>query len=131
MSSGRLVQGAKAAAGQRQGRSGQKSGTPQLQGAVSEAAGRFLRPHQPGQAYCATVERKHGQGKALTGLAPKLARAGYSMLTRHQAFALPRLVTASPLRGTREPAGSLVSQGVEPLDAHIMCGPDRERASGH
>lgn len=54
----------------------------------------FVRQNQLGQDSCAKRERKHGKGQALTVLAQKLARAGYSLLTRHQAVALTRFVTA-------------------------------------
>jgi hypothetical protein len=90
----RLVKCAKESAGKRYGLSGKKIGTPQLRWAFSEAAVLFVRQNQPGPAYCAKLERKHGQGKALTVRAPKLARAVYFMLTRKQAFSLKRLVTA-------------------------------------
>jgi transposase len=90
----RLVKGAKESAGKRHGLSGKKIGNPQLKWAFSEAAVLFLPQNQPGKESFATLERNHGQGKALTVLAHKLARAVYSMLTRHQAFALQRFVTA-------------------------------------
>ena len=76
------------------GLSGKKIGNPQLKWAFSEAAVLFLRQNKPGQEYFAKLERKHGKGKALTVLAQKLARAVYYMLTREQAFALQRFVTA-------------------------------------
>jgi hypothetical protein len=50
------------------------------------------------------VAPTHGNAKALTVLAHKLARAVYSMLTREQPFDLTRFVSAYPLRGEREPA---------------------------
>ena len=78
----------------RLGSSGKKIGNPQLKWAFSEAAVLFLRQNKLGQEYFAKLERKHGQGKALTVLAQKLARAVYFMLTRHQAFDLTRFVTA-------------------------------------
>jgi hypothetical protein len=90
----RLVKCAKEAAGKPHGLSGKKIGNPQLKWAFSEAAVLFLCQNQPGQAYLAKLERKHGQGKALTVLAQKLARAVYYMLTREQAFSLKRFVTA-------------------------------------
>jgi transposase len=90
----RLVKCAKESAGKRHGLAGKKIGNPQLKWAFSEAAVLFLRQHQPGQDYVAKLERKHGPGKALTVLAQKLARAGYYLLTREQAFALQRFVTA-------------------------------------
>jgi len=94
LSYGRLVKCAKESAGKRYGLSGKKIGNPQLKWAFSEAATLFLRQSQPGKAYFAKLERKHGKGKALTVLAQKLARAVYFMLSRHQAFDLTRFVTA-------------------------------------
>jgi transposase len=111
----RLVKCAKESAGKRSGLCGKKIGTPQLQWAFSEAATLFLRQNQRGKDYFAKLEHKHGQGKALTVRAQKLARAASYRLTREQAVALQRLVTASPLRGGGEPAASLVPQGAEPL----------------
>jgi len=90
----RLVKCAKESAGKRHGLSGKKIGNPQLKWAFSEAAVLFLRQNKLGQAYFAKLERKHSKGKALTVLAQKLARAVYSMLTRHQAFDLTRFVSA-------------------------------------
>jgi len=90
----RLVKCAKESAGKRHGLSGKKIGNPPLKWAFSEAATLFLRQNQLGKEYFATLERKHGKGKALTVLAHKLARAVYYMLSRHQAFALNRFVTA-------------------------------------
>ncbi len=104
VSSCRVVKCAKESAGKRHGLSGKKIGNPQLQWAFSEAAVLFLRQNQPGKEYFAKLERKHGKGKALTVLAHKLARAGYDLLTRAHAFDLQRFVTASQLRGPREPA---------------------------
>jgi hypothetical protein len=65
-----------------------------LRWAFAEAAVLFIRQSQPGKEYFATREHKHGKAKALTVLAHKLGRAVYSMLTREQAFALTRFVTA-------------------------------------
>jgi transposase len=94
LSYGRLVKCLKESAGKRLGSSGKKIGNPQLKWAFSEAAVLFLRQNKLGQDYFAKLERKHGQGKALTVLAQKLARAVYFMLTRHQAFDLTRFVAA-------------------------------------
>jgi transposase len=90
----RLVKCAKESAGKRYGLSGKKIGNPQLKWAFSEAATLSLRQNKPGQDYFATLEHKHGKGKALTVLAQKLARAVYYRLTREQAFSLKRFVTA-------------------------------------
>ncbi len=82
----RLVQYAKESAGKRDGTSGTKSGHAYLTWAFSEAAVLFLRTTPAGQKYLARLENKHGKGKALTGLAHKLARAVYHRLTRKMAF---------------------------------------------
>ena len=55
---------------------------PLSQWAFSEAAVLFLRDNPAGQKYLTRLEKKHGQGKALTVLAQKLARAVYDMLKR-------------------------------------------------
>jgi transposase len=99
----RLVKCAKDSAGKRYGLSGKKIGTPPLQWACSAAAVLCLRQSTRGHAYCAKRDRKPGQGTALTVLAQQRARAVSFRRTRHHAFDLPRLVAASPLRGTGEP----------------------------
>ena len=48
-----------------------------LSWAFPEAAVGFLRNNPDGKQYYAKLERKHGEGKALTVLAHKLARAVY------------------------------------------------------
>jgi transposase len=83
---GRLVKCAKASAGKRVGTSGKNIGNAHLKWAFSEAAALFLRHNEPGQKYLARVENKHDQGKALTILAHKLARAVYDMLKRKTVF---------------------------------------------
>jgi transposase len=65
----RLVTGAKASAGTRDGTSGSTSGHAYLTWAFSEAAVRFLRANPAGQKSLARLEKTHGQGKALTVLA--------------------------------------------------------------
>jgi transposase len=90
----RLVKCAKESGGKRLGTSGKKIGNVHLRWAVAEAAVLFLRHNQPGKEYFAKLAHKHGKAKALTGLAHKLGRAVYSMLTREQAFDLQRFVTA-------------------------------------
>jgi transposase len=84
----RLVTGAKESGGTRLGTSGKKIGHAHLTWAFSEAAALLLRTNEPGQTYRARLEKKPDQGKALTILAPKLARAVYSMLKRKTAFDL-------------------------------------------
>jgi transposase len=90
----RLVKGAKESGGKRLGTSGKKIGNVHLRWAFAEAAVLFLRQSQPGKAYFAKLERKHGKAKALTVLAHKLGRAVYYMLMRDQAFDLQRFVAA-------------------------------------
>jgi transposase len=85
----RLVKCARESAGKRYGTSGTKIGNAHLKWAFSEAAVLFLRANPAGQKYLARLEHKHGQGKALTVLAHKLARAVYYMLQRHTAFDMP------------------------------------------
>jgi transposase len=126
----RLVKGTKESAGKRYGLSGKKMGTPQRKWAFSAAAPLFLRQNQLGREYFAKRERKLGQGNAFTVLAQKLARVVSSMRTREQAFALPRFVTAEPLRGRGKPAASLAPTGQSLCAAHMTCGRDRPRASG-
>jgi hypothetical protein len=89
------------------GTSGKKIGNVHLRWAFAEAAVLFIRQSQPGKAYFATPEHKHGKAKARTVLAHELGRAGYYMLTREQVVDLQRFVTASPLRGEREPTVEL------------------------
>ena len=103
VSSCRLVKCAKESGGKRLGTSGKKIGTVHLRWACAEAAILFLRQNPLGKEYFTKLERKHGKAKALTVLAHKLARAVYDLLTREHAFDLQRFVTASPLRGEREP----------------------------
>jgi transposase len=86
VSSCRLVKCAKESAGKRYGTSGKKIGNAYLKWAFSAAAVLFLRNHPAGQKYLARLERRHGTGKALTVLAPKLARAVYYMLKQDTAF---------------------------------------------
>jgi transposase len=82
----RLVKCAKESAGKRYGTAGAKIGNAYLKWAFSEAAVLFLRDNPAGQKYLTRLEKKHGQGKALTLLAQKLGRAVYYMLTRQKAF---------------------------------------------
>jgi transposase len=82
----RLVKCAKESAGKRLGTSGKNIGNAHLKWAFSEAAVLFLRNNPEGQRLLARLEKKHAQGKALTILAHKLARAVYYMLKRKTAF---------------------------------------------
>jgi transposase len=82
----RLVKCAKASAGKRSGTSGTKIGHAHLKWAFSEAAVLFLRDNPAGQKFLTRLEKKQSQGKALTILAHKLARAVYDMLKQKIAF---------------------------------------------
>jgi hypothetical protein len=64
VSSCRLVQWAREAAGKRSGTSGAKLGQAHLTGAFSEAAVLFLRAHPAAQTYLARWEKKHAKGQA-------------------------------------------------------------------
>ena len=86
LSYGRLVKCSKESAGKRLGTSGAQIGNAHLKWAFSEAAVLFLRDHPAAQTYLARLEKKHDQGKALTILAQKLARAVYYMLKCKMAF---------------------------------------------
>jgi transposase len=90
VSSCRLVKCANESAGKRYGTAGQKMGHADLTWAFSEAAVRFLRNNPAGHKDLARIEQKHGQGKALTVLAQKLARAVYDMLKRETAVDLDK-----------------------------------------
>jgi transposase len=95
VSSCRLVQCAKASAGQRYGTAGTKSGHASLTWAFSEAAGLLLRDHPAGQKSLARLEKNHGPGTALTLLAQQLGRAVYDLLQRQKAFDMPKFLPAS------------------------------------
>jgi transposase len=86
VSSCRLVKCAKESAGKRDGTAGTTIGHAYLTWAFSEAAVLLLRDHPAGQKSLARLEKKHGQGTALTLLAQKLGRAVYDRLKRQKAF---------------------------------------------
>src|SRR5918992_4147433 len=94
VSSCRVVKCAKESAGKRYGTAGRKIGNAYLKWAFSEAAVLFLRDNPSGQKYLTKLEKKHGQGKALTLLAQKLGRAVYDMLKRQQAFDMHKFLCA-------------------------------------
>jgi transposase len=95
LSDSRLVKCARESAGKRYGTAGAKMGNAYLKWAFSEAAVLFLRDNPVGQKYLTKLEKKHGQGKALTLLAQKLGRAVYDMLKRQQAFDMHKFLQAS------------------------------------
>jgi transposase len=90
----RLVQCAKASAGKRSGTSGTKIGNAHLKWAFSAAAVLCLRENPAGQTLLTRLEKKHNKGKALTILAPTLARAIYDMLKRQTACDLETFLQA-------------------------------------
>ena len=92
VSYGRVVKCAQASAGKRYGTSGTKIGHAYLKWAFSEAAVLCLRNHPAGHKYLARLEKKHGQGQALTVLAHKLARAVYYMLRRDTVFDMQKFL---------------------------------------
>ena len=112
VSYGRLVKCAKESGGKRLGTSGKKSGNVHWRWAFAAAAVLFVRQSQPGKAYFAKLDHKHGKAQALTVLAHKLGRAVDSLLTREHAVDLNRVVTASPLRGETEPIAYLAHPGL-------------------
>jgi len=107
----RLVKCAKESAGKRYGTAGKKIGNAYLKWAFSEAAVLFLRNNAQGQKYLARLEKKHGQGKALTILAHKLARAVYYMLLRDTVFEMDTFLNGYGSRAG-EPAASLDTHGI-------------------
>jgi transposase len=103
----RLVTWATESAGTRDGTSGSKMGQASLTGAFSAAAVLFLRAHPAGQKDLARLANTHGQGKALTVLAHKLARAVYDIVKRHTAFDMPTFLSQEGAeRVSRTPHGT-------------------------
>lgn len=82
----RLVKCAKESAGKITGSSGKKIGNVHLKWAFSEAAVLFLRRNPEAKKYRDKLLRQHGQGKSLTIIAHKLARAVYHILKRKEVF---------------------------------------------
>lgn len=82
----RLVKDQKQSAGKTFGTSGAKMGNVHLKWAFSEAAVLFLRHTKDGKKLLATIEKKHGKGKALSILAHKIGRAVFFMLSRGTVF---------------------------------------------
>jgi hypothetical protein len=89
---GRLVNCAQASAGKRYGPGGTKLGRASLTWACSAAAGLFVRDNPAGPNDLRRVAKTPGQGKALTVLAPHLARAVYDLLTRAPAFTMAKFI---------------------------------------
>jgi hypothetical protein len=111
VSSGRLLTCAQASAGKRYGTAGATSGHASLTGAFSEAAVLVVRNQPAGPQYRARLANKHGQGQALTVLAPHLARAVSDRWRRATAVDLDQFFSASG-SGPRAPAASLDAAGI-------------------
>ena len=90
----RLVKGQKQSAGKTLGTSGAKMGNVHLKWAFSEAAVLFLRHTKDGKKLLATIEKKHGKGKALSILAHKIGRAVFYMLARGTVFSTEKFLAA-------------------------------------
>ncbi len=90
----RLVQGRKQSGGKMLGTSGAKMGNVHLKGAFSEAALLFLRHATGGKKFLATLEKKHGKGKALSILAHKIGRAVFYILSRDTVFSMEKFRAA-------------------------------------
>jgi transposase len=74
--------------------SGAKMGNVHLKWAFSEAAVLFVRHTKDGKKFLATIEKKHGKGKALSILAHKLGRAVFYMLSRGTVFSTEKFLAA-------------------------------------
>ena len=119
VSSCRLVTGAKASAGKREGTSGTQIGQASLTWAFSAAAVLCLRTHPAGHKSLARFEKKHGKGKALTVLAHTLARAVYDRLKRDTVFARRKCLNGSG-SGAGEPNASLDAPGLSLASGALM-----------
>jgi transposase len=107
----RLVKCAKESAGKRYGTGGTKLGKADLKGACSEAAVLVLRDKPSGQKDLTRLEKTHGKGTALPGLAQHVARAVYSLRKRATAFQMDKFIHGER-RGAGEPDAYLDSEGM-------------------
>ena len=84
----------------------------------------MLRNHDKGQQCLARLENKYGQGKALTGLAHKVACAVYSMLQRETVFHMDLFLNGEASRAG-EPDASLDTYGIRlhscPVKTSMDC----------
>jgi hypothetical protein len=69
-------------------------GNVHLKWAFSEAAVLFLRHAAGGKKCLATIEKKHGKGKALSILAHKIGRAVFYILSRDTVFSMEKFMAA-------------------------------------
>src|SRR5438093_1863451 len=90
----RLVKGRKQSGGKTLGTSGAKMGNVHLKWAFSEDAVLFLRHATGSKKWLATIEKKHGKGKALSILAHKIGRAVFYMLSRDTVFSMEKFMAA-------------------------------------
>ena len=86
--------GRKQSGGKMLGTSGAKMGNVHLKWAFSEAAVLFLRHATGGKKFLATIEKKHGKGKALSILAHKIGRAVFYILSRDTVFSMEKFMAA-------------------------------------
>ncbi len=103
------------------GPSGNTLGHAYLTWAFSEAAALFLRHNPAGQKRLARMEKKHGQGKALTILAHGLARAVSDMLKRDTAFEMETFLPRERSRAA-EPDASRDTHGISRNRAYVKSG---------
>jgi hypothetical protein len=111
VSEGRLGTCAQASAGKRSGPAGPPIGQADRTWAFADAAARCLRTTPAGQTPRVRVAHQHGQGQALTVLAPQLARAVYPLGQRTTAVAM-ETVRRSSGRGAGAPAASRGREGL-------------------
>ena len=78
---------------------------------AARAAVLFPRHNAQGQKYLARLEKKHGQGTALSILAHTLAQAVYDMLLRDTVFAMDTFLNGYG-RSAGEPATSRDTHGI-------------------
>ena len=90
----RLVKCVKTSGGKKLGTGGAKMGNVHLKWAFSEAAVLFLRHAAGGTKLLASIEKKHGKGKALSILAHKIGRAVFYMLSRGTVFSMDKFLAA-------------------------------------
>jgi hypothetical protein len=132
VSSCRLVTCAKASAGKRYGTAGTQIGHASLTWAFSEAAVFFLRHTPPGQTWLVRLEQNHGTGKALTVLAPKLARAVYHLFTRDRACDMPHCLSRASGAERMSPVPNWpISGGAWSAGAVVPIALRRERCGAH
>src|SRR2546425_749124 len=110
---------AKQSGGKLLGTSGAKMGNVHLKRAFSEAAVLFLRHATGGKKFLATLEKKHGEGKALSILAHKIGRAVFYSLARDTVFSMEKFWPHSGIaRGPARRLSRAVGTELAPI---AMC----------